>query len=140
LSDIAERFYKSGRPFLLDYLPFGMAAYIDRMILILVPAAVVLIPLLRIIPSLYFWWNRRKLNKCYQDLKNLEMEMVEDSTPGRMINYQKTLDRIEVFVNEIHVPLALFREVYMLREHVDFIRNRLAQIDQRSQETEKGLV
>jgi TRAP transporter TAXI family solute receptor len=132
LSDIAERFYKSGRPFLLDYLPFGMAAYIDRMILILVPAAVVLIPLLRIIPSLYFWWNRRKLYKCYEDLKNLEMEIVKDSTPGRMMDYRKTLDRIEAFINEIHVPLALFKEVYMLQEHVDLVRNKLARLEQRS--------
>jgi TRAP-type uncharacterized transport system substrate-binding protein len=140
LSDIAERFYKSGRPFLLDYLPFGMAAYIDRMILILVPAVVVLIPLLRIIPSLYFWWNRRKLYKCYEDLKNLEIEIVEDSRPGRMMDYQKTLDRIEAFVNEIRVPLALFKEVYTLEEHVDLVRDRLARLDQRSKDTERGLV
>jgi hypothetical protein len=139
LSDIAERFYKSGRPFLLDYLPFGMAAYVDRMILILVPAAVVLIPLLRIIPSLYFWWNRRKLYKCYEDLNHLEMELGGDSTPGRMMDYQKTLDRIESFINEIRVPLALFKEVYMLKEHVDLVRNRLARLDQRPKETQKAV-
>jgi hypothetical protein len=140
LSDIAERFYKSGRPFLLDYLPFWMAAYIDRMILILVPAAVILIPLLRIIPSLYSWWNRRKLYRCYEDLKNLEMEIVEDSTPGRMMDYQNTLDRIEAFINEIRVPLALFKEVYTLKEHVDLVRNRLARLDQQSKEIERGVV
>jgi TRAP-type uncharacterized transport system substrate-binding protein len=140
LSDIAERFYKSGRPFLLDYLPFGMAAYVDRMILILVPAAVVLIPLFRIIPSLYFWWNRRKLYKCYEDLKSLEMELGGDSTPGRVMDYQKTLDRIEDFINEIRVPLALFKEVYMLKEHVDLVRNRLARLDQRSKETVRAVV
>jgi TRAP-type uncharacterized transport system substrate-binding protein len=140
LSDIAERFYKSGRPFLLDYLPFWMAAYIDRMILILVPAAVILIPLLRIIPSLYSWWNRRKLYRCYEDLKNLEMEIVEDSTPGMMMDCQKTLDRIETSINEIRVPLALFKEVYTLKEHVDLVRNRLARLDQRSKEAGSGIV
>lgn len=140
LSDIAERFYKSGRPFLLDYLPFWMAAYIDRMILILVPVAVVLIPLVRIIPWLYSWWNRRKLYKCYEDLKNLELKIVEDSTPGMMMDYQKTLDRIETFINEIRVPLALFKEVYTLKEHVDLVRNRLARLDQRSKEAGSGIV
>jgi TRAP-type uncharacterized transport system substrate-binding protein len=140
LSDIAERFYKSGRPFLLDYLPFLMAAYIDRMILILVPAAVVLIPLLRIIPALYSWWNRRKLYRCYEDLKNLELKIMEDSTPGMMMDYQKMLDRIEIFINEIRVPLALFKEVYTLKEHVDLVRNRLARLDQQSKETERGVV
>jgi TRAP transporter TAXI family solute receptor len=138
LSDIAERFYKSGRPFLLDYLPFWMAAYIDRMILILVPAAVVLIPLVRIIPFLLSWWNRRKLYKCYEDLKNVEMEIAEDSATGMMMDYQETLDRIEAFINEIRVPLALFKEVYTLKEHVDLVRNKLARLDQRPKETERG--
>jgi len=140
LGDIAERFYKSGRPFLLDYLPFGIAAYIDRMILILVPAVVVLIPLLRIIPSLYFWWNRRKLYKSYEDLKNLEMEMAEDFTPGRVMDYKKSLNRIEAFVNEIHVPLALFKEVYTLEEHVDLIRNKLARLTRETKNAEKNIV
>jgi hypothetical protein len=137
LRDVAERFYKSGRPFLLDYLPFWMAAYIDRMIVVLVPAAVVLIPLLRIIPSLYSWWNRRKLYRCYEDLKNLEMKIVEDSTHRRMMDCQNTLDRIEAFINEIRVPLALFKEVYTLKEHVDLVRNRLARLDQQSEEDRK---
>lgn len=140
LSDIAERFYKSGRPFLLDYLPSGMAAYVDRLILILVPAAVVLIPLLRIIPPIYFWWNRRKLNKCYEDLKNLETEIAEEPTPGRMPDYQKTLNRIETLANEIHVPLALFKEVYTLEEHVDLVRKRLARLTQASKDAEGGIV
>jgi TRAP-type uncharacterized transport system substrate-binding protein len=134
LSDIAERFYKSGRPFLLDYLPFWVAAYIDRLILILVPAAVILIPLFRVIPSLYSWWNRRKLYKCYEDLKNLELEIMEGSTPGMMIDYQKKLDRIEALVNKIRVPLGLFKEVFTLKEHVDLVRNRLARLVQEPKE------
>ena len=138
LSDIAERYYKSGRPFLLDYLPFWMAAYIDRLILILVPAAVVLIPLFRIIPLLYSWWNRRKLYNSYEDLKNLEMEITVDSAPGRRMEYQETLDRIEALINEIRVPLALFKEVYMLKEHVNLVRNKLARLEQRSKEVEGG--
>ena len=140
LSDIAERFYKSGRPYLLDYLPFWMAAYIDRMILILVPVAVILIPLIRILPFLFSWWNRRKLYRSYEDLKNLELRMTEDSTTGMMTNYQETLDRIEAFINEIRVPLALFKEVYTLKEHVDLVRNKLGRLDQRSKETPGGLV
>jgi len=68
------------------------------------------------------------------------MEIVEDSTPGRMTDYQNTLDRIEGFINEIRVPLALFKEVYTLKEHVDFVRNRLARLDQQSNEVERGVL
>ena len=57
-----------------------------------------------------------------------------------MMDYQKTLDRIETFINEIRVPLALFKEVYTLKEHVDLVRNRLARLDQRSKEAGSGIV
>jgi hypothetical protein len=67
------------------------------------------------------------------------MEITEYSTPGRMTDYQKTLDRIEGFINEIRVPLALFKEVYTLEEHVNLVRNKLARLG-RSKETEKDLV
>ena len=138
LSDIAERFYKSGRPYLLDYLPFWMAAYIDRMILILVPVAVILIPLIRILPFLFSWWNRRKLYRSYEDLKNLELRMMEGSTTGMMKDYQETLDRIEALINEIRVPLALFKEVYTLKEHVDLVRNKLFRLEQRAKPREES--
>jgi len=138
LSDYAERFYKSGRPFLLDYLPFWMAAYIDRLILILVPVAVVLIPLMRIIPWLYSWRNRRKLYRCYGELKNLELEVIQNPQREKMGDYLESLDRIESFINKIHVPLTLFNEVYTLKEHVDLVRSRLSRFVQPPKEDHAG--
>jgi len=57
-----------------------------------------------------------------------------------MMDYQTTLDRVEASINEIRVPLALFKEVYTLKEHVNLVRNKLAQRDQRSKETERPIV
>ena len=37
LSDEADRFYKSGKPFLQRYLPFWVANLIDRMLVFLIP-------------------------------------------------------------------------------------------------------
>jgi len=127
-SNYAERFYKSGRPFLLDYLPFWVAVWIDRMILILVPVAVVLIPFIRGIPWLYAWRNRRKFYRWYEELKNLESEVVEKPEPGKRMEYQERLAQIEAAINRIRVPLTLFGEVYKLKEHVDLVRTKLAQL------------
>ena len=133
LGEYAERFYKSGRPFLLDYLPFWVAVYVDRMVLILVPLVVVLLPLMRIIPWLYSWRNRRKFYKSYRELKNLELEVLESPQPERTRNYLERLDRIESSINEIRVPLALFNEVYTLKEHVDLVRSKLSRLIQQPQ-------
>jgi hypothetical protein len=132
LSDQAERFYKTGRPFLLDYLPFWVAVFLDRIIKILIPVVVVLIPLVRIMPWLYSWRNRSKLYRWYGELKYLELEVSEHPQPKRIADYYARLDRIEASVNKVKVPLAFYSEIYTLREHIDLVRERVIRLDQRT--------
>jgi TRAP-type uncharacterized transport system substrate-binding protein len=127
-SKYAERFYKSGRPLLLDYLPYGVAAFLDRTILILVPLAIILIPLIRSIPWLYSWRHRRKFYHWYRELKNLELELAENLSPKEIVSYHEKIDRIEASINRITVPLAFFKEVYWLQEHVDLVRGKLIRL------------
>jgi len=134
-SNYAERFYKSGRPFLLDYLPFGIGAFVDRTIVIMVPVAIILIPLIRSIPWLYSWGHRRKFYHWYRELKNLEIEMMERPGPENMSGYHEKIDRIEASINRITVPLAFFGEVYKLKEHVDLVRGKLIRL---SSQIQKG--
>ncbi|MGD1152607.1 MAG: TAXI family TRAP transporter solute-binding subunit [Syntrophales bacterium] len=133
-SNYAERFYKSGRPFLLDYLPFGIAAFVDRTILIMIPVVIILIPLIRSIPWLYSWRHRRKFYHWYRKLKNLELEMMESPEPEDISGYHEKIDRIEASINRIPVPLAFFGEVYSLREHVDLVRGKLIRLSNQSKE------
>ena len=133
-SKYAERFYKSGRPLLLDYLPFGIAAFVDRTILIMVPVAIILIPLIRSIPWLYSWQHRRKFHHWYRELKNLELEVMESPEPENILGYHEKIDRIEASINRIPVPLAFFEEVYRLQEHVDLVRGKLIRLSNQSKE------
>jgi len=128
LSDRAERFYKSGPPLLFDYLPFWVAIFVDRLVLLLVPTAVVLIPLMRIMPWFYSWRNRRKFFNWYGELKELELEMRESPRPERVGDYRKRLDRIEAAVNEVHVPLGFFHEAYNLKQHIELVRGKLRRL------------
>ena len=127
-SNYAERFYKSGRPFLLDYLPFGLAAFIDRTILIMFPAILILIPLIRGIPLINAWRHRQKFYQWYRELKNLELEMTGGSGREDLSGYLEKIDRIEVSINKIQVPPAFFKDVYRLQEHIDYVRGKLLKI------------
>jgi TRAP-type uncharacterized transport system substrate-binding protein len=131
-SRYAERFYKSGRPFLLDYLPFGIAALVDRTILIMIPLAIILIPLIRIIPWLYSWRHRRKFFQGYRELKKLELEIMGSSKLEDISGYHEQIDRIEASINRISVPLAFFGEVYKLQEHADLVREKLIRLSKQS--------
>ena len=131
-SNYAERFYRSGRPFLLDYLPFGIAAFVDRTILFMFPVALILIPLIRSIPWVYSWRHRRKFYHWYRELKNLELEVMESSKLEDISGYHEKIDRIEAAINRIPVPLAFFEEVYRLQEHVDLVRGKLIRLSNQS--------
>jgi TRAP-type uncharacterized transport system substrate-binding protein len=132
LSEQAERFYKSGRPFLLDYLPFWVAVFLDRIIKILIPVVVILIPLMRIMPWLYSWRNRSKLYRWYGELKYLELEVSEHPQTNHIADYYAKLDHIEASVKKINVPLAFYRELYTLREHIELVREKVIRLDQRA--------
>jgi hypothetical protein len=130
LSDRAERFYKSGRPLLFDYLPFWVATFVDRLIFLLLPTAAILLPLTRIMPWYYSWRNRRKFFYWYGELKNLELEVQENPLAERVGDYQRRLDRIEAAVNEVHVPLAFSHEAYNLKQHIELVRGKLTRLNE----------
>ena len=131
LSDQAERFYKTGRPFFLEYLPFWVAVFFDRVVKILLPVAVILFPLMRIMPWLYSWRNRSKLYRWYGELKYLELEVSEHPQIDRISDYYARLDHIEASVKRINLPLAFYRDLYTLREHIELVRERVIRLDQR---------
>ena len=129
ISDQAQRYYKSGGSLLYDYLPFWAATFVDRMILILIPLGVVLIPLIGILPWLYTWRNRSKYYHWYRELKVLEEEMRANPKPEYFEGYRERLDRIEDAVSRIRVAVAFYDEIFLLQENVQAVRQKLVRLD-----------
>jgi hypothetical protein len=123
LSSEAARFYKSGLPFLHDYFPFWMAALLGKLIILLIPILGVLYPMMRFLPSLYDWAMRSKVLRMYGELRLLEDEMANARGSGRDMREVITrLDRLEEQANHLKVPVAYAGQLYMLRNHIDLVR------------------
>jgi TRAP-type uncharacterized transport system substrate-binding protein len=125
LSDDAERYYKSGKSFLYRTLPFWIASLADRVIVLLVPIIVVLIPGLRLVPGLYRWRVRSRIYKMYGALIAIEREALADPEPAARDALIDRVDAIENAVNRMKMPLAYADQFYVLREHIGFVRHRL---------------
>lgn len=125
LSEEARRYYQSGPSFLQRYLPFWVAVFVQRMIVLLVPLIAVLIPLMRILPSLYAWRVTRPIYRWYGELKFLEHDLEQNHDPQKTAEYLKRLDHIEAHVSRLKVPLAYSGQFYTLREHVAFVRDMI---------------
>jgi hypothetical protein len=111
---------------LYDYLPFWAATFVDRMILLLIPLGVVLIPLIGIMPWIYTWRNRSKYYPWYRALKDLEEELQANPGPEQIDGYRERLDRIEAAVSRIRVAVAFYDEIFLLQQHISVVRQKLA--------------
>ena len=126
----AQRFYKSGTPFLQRYLPFWIANFIERMAVFLVPFIAVLIPLVKFLPMLIEWRAKAPVFKWYEDLRHLEADAMKNPDPAKLDQYLDRLDEIENGVNSTKVANSYSDYVYDLRGHIDLVRNRLRRIDE----------
>jgi TRAP transporter TAXI family solute receptor len=125
LADQAQRYYKSGPPFLIRVLPFWLATFLDRMLILIIPLVAVVIPLTRVLPALYGWRVRSRVFRWYGDLIHLEARIREDAGPEARKQHLEKLDWIEDRVKHIRLPLAFAQLRYFLLEHVDLVRRRL---------------
>jgi TRAP-type uncharacterized transport system substrate-binding protein len=127
ISDDATRYYKSGKGFLYRSLPFWLASLADRMLVLIVPVIVLLIPGLRMVPWLYTWRIRSRLFRRYGELMALERSAMDATRPQERQQLIQRLDDVERAVNNTKMPLAFADQVYVLREHIRFVRDKLAQ-------------
>jgi TRAP transporter TAXI family solute receptor len=117
----AERFYRSGVPFLQRYLPFWLANLFERMWPVLAALVAVLIPLSRMLPPLYEFRIRSRVFRWYGQLRTLEGKLGTHD-PAEL---GRELDALEQRVERTTVPLSYFDELYALRTHISLVRSRL---------------
>jgi TRAP-type uncharacterized transport system substrate-binding protein len=127
LSDDAARYYKSGKSFLYRHLPFWIASLADRLVFVIVPILVVLIPGVKLVPALYAWRVRSRIYRWYGALIALERSAMAENTPEERARLIERLDEIEDAVHQLKMPLAYAEQFYVLREHIGFVRQQLAQ-------------
>jgi TRAP-type uncharacterized transport system substrate-binding protein len=127
ISDSAARYYKSGKEFLYRQLPFWLASLLDRTVVLLIPVAVLVLPGLRIVPVMYRWRIQSRIYKRYGELMALERETLEPLTAERQAELQEQLASIEKTVIGVRIPGAFAGQLYVLREHIGFVRERLGQ-------------
>ncbi len=129
ISPNAARYYKSGKSFAYRHLPFWVASLADRTIVVLVPIIIILIPGLRLVPGLYGWRIRRRIYRRYGELMALERAALGTVSPQDRTELLARLSEIEKSVISRKIPGSFADEAYILRQHIDFVRERLTMAD-----------
>jgi hypothetical protein len=127
ISEDAARYYKTGKTFVYRHLPFWLASLVNRALVIIVPLAVLLIPAMKLVPLLYRWRISQRIYRRYGELMELERAAFGHTTPEQRADLLRRLDEIEKRVITLRLPGSFADQVYLLRQHIGFVRGRLAQ-------------
>ena len=120
----AERYHKSGPPFLARYLPFWAATLVDRAKVLLLPL-LVLVPVVRLLPHVYRWRVRSRIMQRYRDVVEVDQILAHRPPPAECAELLARLDHVEQEVRGMKVPLGYADAHYHLRMHVDLVRRRV---------------
>jgi TRAP transporter TAXI family solute receptor len=124
----AAKYYKDGAPLLQRYMPFWVANLFDRLWVVVVALAALIIPFSKVVPPLYVWRIKSRVYRWYGQLRSVEqaLDEAEGDNRGRVCaELLKRLDDIEERVNRMSIPLAFADSLYGLRSHINFVRQRV---------------
>jgi len=124
LSTEARRFYHSGPNFLQRTLPFWLAEFVQRMLILIVPIVGIVYPLWSLAPKLYFWHKRRRLYPMYRELKLIEREFRTAPVAAREMLITR-LDDLERRARDLTMPGLLNESAFTLRSNIQTLRGRV---------------
>lgn len=123
LSEEAQRFYKSGRPVLQAYLPFWLAALVERFLVVFIPALVLMYPAFALLPRAYDWLMQSRILRLYDEMKAIERDLASGNEPRGALSAR--LDRLYQSASELQLPAKYASMQYTLRSHLDIVRERI---------------
>lgn len=125
LCDEAKAYHKSGRPIALQYLPFWLAALVQRAVLVLVPLLGVLLPMVNGVLGLQAWLARRRILAVYDELRVLESGAVHSATAAELLHIVAQLAGLDERVGKTAWPTGCAPTVCSLRDHIAAAKARV---------------
>jgi hypothetical protein len=126
ISADASRYYVSGRSFLYRTFPFWIARLIERIVAIVVPMTIVLVPGFKIAPAVFRWRVVSRIYRWYAVLQRIEHDSYDGPLDARRCDdLLHRLGHVEATVRKLVVPPAYGDLLYDLRGHIAVVRASL---------------
>lgn len=121
LHEVARRYLRKGPPLLERYLPFWIAVTVERWALLILPAVGILLPLIRILPTLYNSQMRRRVTRWYREVHEIDHALAH-AAPEEAKAAAERLRNVQARLAEIPPPPpGLMGEYYDLKQHVEWL-------------------
>jgi TRAP-type uncharacterized transport system substrate-binding protein len=131
LSDEARHMYRAGPTFLQRSLPFWLAELVQRLLILVLPIAGIIYPLWTLVPRIYAWQMKRRVNRMYGELKQVERQLRIAPSEARPALIGQ-LDELDARARELKVSMAFSENAFNLRAHIRALRERTLRLDPKS--------
>ena len=121
----AERHSRFGASLLHRHLPFWLATLLERLIVVVLPVVVIVVPLVNLLPRILLWRMRSRIYRWYGQLKLLERDVEIRRGNLPVDAWLAELERIEHAAVRIRTAASMASEAYTLREHINLVRSTI---------------
>ena len=122
VSEDAVRHKRFGPSAIHRVLPFWVATFVERFVILVLPLIIVVVPVVSYFPAFLRWRVRSRVYRWYGQLALLERDVATRQGSIPVEKWLHELDRIEHAVEGIRTPTSFASEAYTLREHIGLVR------------------
>jgi TRAP-type uncharacterized transport system substrate-binding protein len=123
VSPQAMHYARSGPSFLRRYLPLWLADFLQRIVTLGIPVAVVVFPLVQWLPAASAGMSRRHIYRWYADLRLVERRIEDRESAPPLEELFRELDRIDDEAARLRGSILHAKDIYDLRAHVQVVRD-----------------
>ncbi|MEE4111041.1 MAG: TAXI family TRAP transporter solute-binding subunit, partial [Halieaceae bacterium] len=125
--DYAAQLLANGFSSLERILPYWIVAQLNRVLLVLLPALLLLLPLMRMLPALYKGILNRRVFRHYARVHAIDEELLRGGASlgvAQIEELREELAAIEKKVQAESLPNAYRKTAYTLLHHLEYVRDR----------------
>lgn len=121
LSEVAQRYYDKGAPWLTGLLPFWVVSYIDRMWLLVLGLFAIILPLFRLLPNYRLFRSRQLISDAYDELKVIEERMYAATSIEQLRYLQDRLDALDAELGDVWVSSDETNRFYTMKSAISLV-------------------
>ena len=128
VNNTARQLIQEGPSTWHDWLPYWVAAQINRVFLLLLPFVFIVVPLLRSFPAAYAFFMRRRVWKHYPEIRVIEDAIAGSPTPEDIEKMRLKLEELDDRLGAMLLPASYRQIQYDARLHIELVQKRIAEL------------
>ena len=125
LSEVAQRYYDKGAPWLTGLLPFWAVSYIDRMWLLVLGLFAIVLPLFRLVPNYRLFRSRQLISDAYDELKLIEERMYAASSIEQLRYLSERLEALDDELGDVWVSSDETNRFFTMKSAIGLVRREI---------------